>query len=285
MTSKSVITVIEKAAEMKAYSNALRKAGKSIAFVPTMGALHEGHLSLMREGRKRADTLVVSIFVNPEQFGPGEDYNEYTRDTEGDLGKMERIGVDAVFIPGPEEIYPPGFQTYVQVEELEKPLCGPFRPGHFRGVATVVLKLFNIVKADIAVFGQKDYQQWKIIERMARDLDLDIEILGLPIVREESGLAMSSRNAYLSDQDTQRALSLSRALLEIKSQFANGTYETGKLVDSGKMALVRGSVGDVDYLEIRDGETLENKKEAACGDVAAVAARVGGARLIDNIIL
>ena len=285
MTNKSTITVIEKVAEMKAYSNALRKAGKSVAFVPTMGALHEGHLSLMREGRKRADILVVSIFVNPTQFGPSEDYNEYTRDTEGDLEKMKGVGVDAVFMPGAEEIYPPGFQTYVQVEELEKPLCGPFRPGHFRGVATVVLKLFNIVKADIAVFGQKDYQQWKIIERMARDLDLDIEILGLPIVREETGLAMSSRNAYLSDQEREKALSLSKALLEIKSQFENGTYETDKLVNRGKRVFDRASVEDVDYLEIRDGETLENKKEAARGDVAAAAARVGGARLIDNIIL
>ncbi len=285
MSSQDVITVIEDVAEMKAYSNALRKEGKSIALVPTMGALHEGHLSLMREGRKRADILVVSIFVNPTQFGPSEDYNKYMRDREGDLEKMKNIGVDAVFMPGPDEIYPPGFQTYVQVEELEKPLCGALRPGHFRGVATVVLKLFNIVKADVALFGQKDYQQWKIIERMARDLNLDIEILGLPIVREETGLAMSSRNAYLSDQDTQRALSLSRALLEVKSQFANGTCKTESLVDSGKRVLERASVEDVDYLEIRDGETLQNKHEATGGDVAAVAARVGGARLIDNIIL
>lgn len=285
MTSKSAITVIEKAPEMKAYSNALRNAGKSIAFVPTMGALHEGHLSLMREARKRADILVVSIFVNPEQFGPGEDYDKYVRDREGDLQKMKGIGVDAVFMPGPEEIYPPGFQTYVEVEELEKPLCGAFRPGHFRGVATVVLKLFNIVRADVALFGQKDYQQLKIIERMVRDLDLDIEVVGLPIVREETGLAMSSRNAYLSDKDRQRALSLSRALLEIKSQFANGSLKTDDLVESGKKVLEQASIEDVDYLEIRDGETLENKRVAARGDVAAVAARVGGARLIDNIIL
>lgn len=285
MTSTSAITVIERAAEMKAHSNALRKAGKSIALVPTMGALHEGHLSLMREGRKRADILVVSIFVNPTQFGPGEDYDKYARDREGDLQKMKGIGVDAVFMPGPEEIYPPGFQTYVSVEELEKPLCGASRPGHFRGVATVVLKLFNIVKADIALFGQKDYQQLKVIQRMARDLDLDIEVIGLPIVREETGLAMSSRNAYLSDEDRQRALSLSRALLEIKSQFANGAYETENLVQSAMKVLEQASVEDIDYLEIRDGETLEYKKEAARGDVIAVACRVGGARLIDNIIL
>lgn len=285
MTSKSTITVIEKASEMKAYSNALRKAGKSIAFVPTMGALHEGHLSLMREARKRADALVVSIFVNPAQFGPSEDYDKYARDREGDLQKMEGVGVDALFMPGPDEIYPPGFQTYVEVEELEKPLCGAFRPGHFRGVATVVLKLFNIVKADVALFGQKDYQQLKVIQRMVRDLDLDIEIIGFPIVREETGLAMSSRNAYLSDEDRQRALSLSRALLEIKTQFANGNHETQGLVDCGRKVLEQASIDDVDYLEIRDGETLEHKQEAARGDVAAVAARVGGARLIDNIIL
>ena len=285
MTDSRNTVVIENISEMKAYSKALRKKERSIALVPTMGALHEGHLSLMREGRKRADTLVVSIFVNPTQFAPGEDYEKYTRDRAGDLQKMSGIGVDAVFIPGPEEIYPPGFETYVRVEELEKPLCGEFRPGHFRGVATVVLKLFNVVQPDIAIFGQKDYQQLKVIEKMVKDLHLDIEIAGLPIVREKSGLAMSSRNAYLSDQDVEKALTLSRALLEVKSQFANGMYNTGSLVKSGKKLLEGASIEDLDYLDIRDGETLVSKDEAARGDVVAVAARVGGARLIDNIIL
>lgn len=279
------IKVIETVGEMKAYSNALKKSGKTIALVPTMGALHEGHLSLMREGREKADVLVVSIFVNPTQFGPGEDYDKYTRDREGDIQKMKGIDVDALFLPGPGEIYSPGFQTYIEVEELQKPLCGQFRPGHFRGVATVVLKLFNIVKPDFAYFGQKDYQQLKVIQRMVKDLDLDIEVTGLPIVREENGLAMSSRNAYLSPEDKKRALSLSKALFEIKSKFENGTYETNTLTLSARSILSQAGIDDIDYLEVRDGLTLEYKDNAKSGDVAAVAASVGGARLIDNIIL
>lgn len=285
MTEQRGIEVIESASAMKAYSKARSGEGRSIALVPTMGALHEGHLSLMREGRERGDVLVVSIFVNPAQFGPGEDYEKYTRDREGDLEKMKGIGVDAVFMPPPDEIYPPGFQTYVEVEELQKPLCGQFRQGHFRGVATVVLKLFNIVRPDTALFGQKDYQQLKVIERMVRDLDLDVEVLGLPIVREASGLAMSSRNAYLTEEDTQRALSLSRALFQIKTAFQNGTTKTGTLKESGKEVLLEAGVTEIDYLEVRSGETLEEIKEVNKGDVAAVAAKVGGARLIDNIIL
>ena len=285
MTDTGTIKVIETVSQMKAFSNALRKQEKTISFVPTMGALHEGHLSLMREARKRADILVVSIFVNPTQFGPGEDYEKYVRDREGDLEKMSGIGVNAVFMPPPEELYPRDFQTFVQVEELEKPLCGAFRPGHFRGVATIVLKLFNIVKADVAVFGQKDYQQLKVIQRMAADLELDTQVLGLPTVREETGLAMSSRNAYLSTGDKKKALSLSSALFEIKSSFNEGTDEIEELLENGREVLERAFIEEIDYLEIRDGETLEVKERAASGDVAAVACRVGGARLIDNIVL
>lgn len=285
MTDSRGIEIIESVGAMKVYSKALQAKGKTISLVPTMGALHEGHLSLMREGRKKADTLVVSIFVNPAQFGPGEDYEKYTRDREGDLRKMSGIGVDVIFMPPPEEIYPGGFQTYVEVEELQKPLCGEFRQGHFRGVATVVLKLFNIVKPDTALFGQKDYQQLKIIEKMVKDLDLDIEIMGLPIVREASGLAMSSRNAYLSDEDTVRALSLSRALFQIKTAFENGTNETQELTERGKRVLGEAGVTEIDYIEVRNGQTLEKVKEVNRGDVVALAARVGGARLIDNIIL
>ena len=223
--------------------------------------------------------------VNPTQFGPGEDFEKYTRDREGDIEKMKGIGVDILFMPGPDEIYPPGFQTYVEVDELQKPLCGEFRPGHFKGVATVVLKLFNIVKPDFAFFGQKDYQQLKVIERMVIDLDLDVEITGLPIVREPDGLAMSSRNAYLNAEDKQKALSLSRALFVIKSQFEKGTYETHNLARSGRNVLSEAGIDEIDYLEVRDGNTLESKSNAQRGDVAAVAAKVGGARLIDNIIL
>lgn len=285
MTDSRGIEVLESVGAMKAYSKALHAKGSTLALVPTMGALHEGHLSLMREGRKNADVLVVSIFVNPTQFGPGEDYEKYTRDREGDLEKMSGIGVDAVFMPPPAEIYPPGFQTYVEVEELQKPLCGEFRQGHFRGVATVVLKLFNIVKPDYALFGQKDYQQLKIIEKMVQDLDLDLEVIGLPIVREDSGLAMSSRNAYLSGQDTERALSLSRALFQIKRAFENGTKKREELTECGKRVLGEAGVTEIDYIEVRNGETLEKVQEVKRGDVAALAAKVGGARLIDNIIL
>ena len=279
------MNVIKGVAEMKALSRGLKREGKTIAFVPTMGALHEGHLTLMAEGKKRADVLVARVFVHPPQFGPGEDYNKYTRDTEGDLGKMSLTGVDIAFFPAPEEIYPPGFQTYVEVTELEKPLCGAARPGHFRGVATVVLKLFNIVRPDVAFFGRKDYQQLQIIKRMVRDLDLDVEIVGMPIVREASGLAMSSRNAYLSEEQKTKAEALYKALGEIKKEFDGGERNAEALLESGKRVLSDSSAGEIDYLEIRKGDTLEEVKLASPGDVAALAVKVGRARLIDNIEL
>lgn len=279
------MNVVKGVTEMKALSRGLKREGKTISFVPTMGALHEGHLSLMAEGKKRADVLVASVFVNPTQFGPGEDYKKYTRDTEGDLDKMRRTGVDIAFFPVPEEIYPPGFQTYVEVTELEKPLCGASRHGHFRGVATVVLKLFNIVRPDVALFGKKDYQQLQIIKRMVSDLDLDVEIIGMPIVREASGLAMSSRNAYLSEEQKARAGALSKALGEIKKKFDGGERDASTLLESGKRVLSDSSAGEIDYLEIRNGDTLEEVKLASPGDVAALAVKVGRARLIDNIEL
>lgn len=285
MTESIRMNVVKGVAEMKALSVSLKREGKTISFVPTMGALHEGHLTLMAEGKKRADVLVASVFVNPTQFGPGEDYKKYTRDTEGDLGKMSRAGVDIAFFPGPEEIYPPGFQTYVEVTELEKPLCGASRPGHFRGVATVVLKLFNIVRPDVALFGRKDYQQLQVIKRMVRDLDLDVQIVGMPIVREASGLAMSSRNAYLSEEQRTRAVALSKALGEIKRKFDGGERKASVLLESGKRILSDSSAGEIDYLEIRNGDTLEEVMLASPGDVAALAVKVGRARLIDNIEL
>lgn len=285
MTEKRAIKVISGIKEMQDFSSALRNEGKTISFVPTMGALHEGHISLMREGRKLGDVLVASVFVNPAQFGRGEDYKSYTRDTDGDLKKMTDAGVDIAFFPHAEEIYPPGFETYVEVTELEKPLCGRFRPGHFRGVATVVLKLFNIVKPHIAIFGEKDYQQLQIIRKMVRDLSLEIEIIGMPIVREKSGLAMSSRNSYLSPEEKDKAAYLSQALREIKTRFDGGDRDTLNLVKRGYEVLTRASVGEIDYLEIRDGETLGDKVSAAPGDVAALAVRIGNARLIDNTVL
>jgi len=277
--------VVNRVGEMKALSRSLKREGKTIAFVPTMGALHDGHLSLMAEGKKRADVLVSSVFVNPTQFGPNEDYKKYMRDTEGDLAKMSRAGVDVAFFPEPEEIYPPGAQTYVEVTELQKPLCGASRPGHFRGVATVVLKLFNIVRPDFAIFGKKDFQQLQVIKRMVRDLDVDVEIIGMPTFRESSGLAMSSRNAYLSGEERERAASLSKALREIKRNFDGGEKDAAALVEYGRRVILNASAGEIDYLEIRKGETLEEVKSVSPGDVAALAVKVGGARLIDNIEL
>ena len=285
MTERGNIKVVNGIVEMQALSNELRSGGKTISFVPTMGALHEGHLSLMREGKRHGDVLVASVFVNPAQFGKGEDFNSYTRDTEGDLRKMESAGADIAFFPHADEIYPPGYETYVEVTELEKPLCGRFRPGHFRGVATVVLKLFNIVKPHVAFFGEKDYQQLQIIKKMVKDLNLEVRIVGMPIVREGSGLAMSSRNAYLSPDEREKAAFLSRALGHIKKSFDAGERDTAKLTGEGYCVLAGASIGEVDYLEIRDGQTLGEKRLASAGDVAALAVRIGGARLIDNTVL
>ncbi len=282
MTDSKSIKIVYKVKDMQALSNNVKGEGKTISFVPTMGALHEGHLSLMRAAKQKGDFIVVSIFVNPTQFGPNEDYEKYTRDLEGDLKKIELIGIDAVFFPDVNEIYPQGFETYVEVEQLQKPLCGQHRPGHFKGVATVVLKLFNIVKPDIAVFGEKDYQQLQIIKKMVRDLHLEVEIVGMPIIREEDGLALSSRNAYLSDEERKRALGLSKSLREIKKSFDEGINEISELVPLGRSILDEAKIEEIDYLEIRDGQTLEQKKLAKKGDIVAVAARLQNARLIDN---
>src|SRR5262245_46686238 len=194
---------------MRAQSERWRVAGRRVAFIPTMGYLHQGHVSLLEEGRRRGDQLVLSIFVNPTQFGPKEDLSRYPRDLDGDLAKAEGAGVDVAYVPDAAAMYPDGYQTYVEVERLQQGLCGASRPGHFRGVATVVLKLFNAVQPTVALFGAKDYQQLQVLRRMTRDLDLDIEVVGMPIVREADGLAMSSRNAYLSPDERRHALALS----------------------------------------------------------------------------
>jgi len=270
---------------MNQFSKELKHNNKKIAFVPTMGALHEGHLSLVSRANQAADHTVVSIFVNPAQFGRNEDFGKYTRDLEGDIVKLLPFKVDAVFSPDPKDIYPEDFQTYVEVTQLQKELCGKSRPGHFRGVATVVLKLFNIVQPDYAVFGQKDYQQLKVIERFVKDLHLGVEIIPMPIVREADGLALSSRNAYLSDEERARALSLSKALSAINEGFQSGCSDAGQLLEVGKNVLEKSDVKDIDYLEIRNSENLELIKTAQSGSLVAVAARVGNTRLIDNIIL
>lgn len=282
MTENNKIKIVDNVKDMQVLSNSIKKEGRIISFVPTMGALHEGHLSLMRAAKKKGNFLVVSIFVNPTQFGPNEDFNKYTRDLDGDIKKISDIGVGAVFFPDVEEIYPDGSETYVEVEELQKPLCGQYRPGHFKGVATVVLKLFNIVKPDIAIFGEKDYQQLLIIKKMVRDLHLEIEIVGMPIIREKDGLALSSRNAYLSDEDRARALALSESLREIEKRYKEGNKNISNLVQLGIEILNKSSINDIDYFEIRNGSSLGSEKEAQPGDVVAIAARIGNTRLIDN---
>lgn len=272
---------------MRARAEAWRREGRRIAFVPTMGYLHRGHVSLLDEGRKRGDVLVLSIFVNPTQFGPKEDLSRYPRDLDGDLQKAEDAGVDVAYVPEAAAIYPQGYQTFVEVEELSRGLCGASRPGHFRGVATVVLKLFHVVQPHVALFGRKDYQQLQIIKRMTADLDLGVEIVGMPIVREPDGLALSSRNAYLSPDERHRALALSRALAAAREAFETpGERDAARLVDCARATLHLTPGVRLDYLELRDAETLAplvGRVERPA--VMAVAAFVGNTRLIDNQLL
>jgi pantoate--beta-alanine ligase len=277
--------VIEKPKQMQSLSEALRREGKKIAFVPTMGYFHEGHLTLMREAKRLGDVLVVSIFVNPLQFGPSEDYDRYPRDLERDLKMAEEVGVDIVFHPQVEDIYPPNFQTYVEVSELQKYLCGKFRPNHFRGVATVVLKLFNIVKPHVAVFGLKDYQQYLIIKRMVEDLNLDVEVVGIPTVREEDNLAASSRNVYLNMEERKAARALYKALMEAKRLFEEGERNASKLLEASRKVIEREPLVNLQYLELCDPETLEPLSGNIERALLAIAAWVGKTRLIDNIIL
>jgi pantoate--beta-alanine ligase len=285
ITEENHVRIISSIREMQGLVNGVIRTGKRISLVPTMGALHEGHINLINEGRNRGDVLVVSIFVNPTQFGLSEDFTKYPRDLEGDLSTIEDLGVDIVFAPNLEEIYPEGFQTYVEVKDLQEHLCGHFRPGHFRGVATVVLKLFNIVKPQVALFGEKDYQQLKIIQRMVKDLNLEVEVIGYPIVREKDGLALSSRNVYLLMNERNSASQVSKALREIKRKFDMGCRNTNLMVEFGKKILEETGINDIDYLEICDPETLESKELAGRGDLLAVAVRIKGTRLIDNIRL
>ena len=282
----STVEIVKSPSEMRARAQAWRVAGKRIAFVPTMGYLHEGHVSLLDEGRRRGDVLVLSIFVNPTQFGPKEDLSRYPRDLDGDLAKAERAGVDVAYVPDAAAMYPPGYQTFVEVEELQKGLCGASRPGHFRGVATVVLKLFHAVQPHVALFGRKDYQQLQVLSRMVRDLDLGVDVVGLPIVREPDGLAMSSRNAYLSPDERLRALALSRALLAARASFEQGERDAARLVDCARSTLNLTPGVRLDYLELRDAESLaELHGRVTHPAVMAVAAFVGTTRLIDNQLL
>ncbi|GAB4300885.1 MAG: pantoate--beta-alanine ligase [Desulfuromonadia bacterium] len=279
-----MIRIIEEPAQMQRFAQDRRREGMRIAFVPTMGYLHEGHASLLREGRRRGDCLILSIFVNPTQFGPAEDFSRYPRDRERDLAIARETGVDVIFAPTPETIYPTGFQTFVEVTDLSRPLCGASRPGHFRGVATVVTKLFMICQPDVALFGNKDYQQLAIIRRMVRDLMIPVQIVGMPIVREGDGLAMSSRNSYLSPDERRRACSLVEALRRIVRRYRQGVTDIDLLTREGA-AIIQENGGVIDYLEFRDKETLDTVTRADDSTICALAVRIGTTRLIDNCIL
>lgn len=272
--------IIATASEMQAWSFEQRCAGKTIGFVPTMGALHEGHASLMRASVMQNDVSVASIFVNPTQFAPHEDYNLYPRTFETDCALCQEIGIDAVYAPTASAMYPPGYATYVELERITKPLCGKSRPTFFRGVATVVAKLFNAVWPHRAYFGQKDAQQAAVIHRMTRDLDFGIEIVELPIVREPDGLAMSSRNRYLSPEERTRALCLSRGVFKARDLLEDGERDGAKLV-----AVVREAMAgvNIDYVELVDADEMTPVEHVQGTVLLAVAAWVGKARLIDNI--
>jgi pantoate--beta-alanine ligase len=276
--------VVSTIKEMCSISDGIRKAGQTIVLVPTMGYFHEGHLSLMKEARRRGEVLVVSLFVNPAQFGEGEDYDVYPRDMSRDKSMAEEIGVDILFIPTVEEMYPEGYQTFVEVERITKPMEGEFRPTHFRGVTTVVAKLFNIVNPHIAIFGEKDFQQLVVIRRMVEDLNMGIEIIGMPILRERDGLAMSSRNTHLTSDQRKAALTLNRSLQKAAELFRSGERNSRKIIDAVKEVIAREKGISTDYVEIRDGRTLEEIEFIGGQAVIALAAKVGKVRLIDNFV-
>ena len=281
----SIMQVIESIAMMREWSEAERCGGRRIAFVPTMGFLHRGHLCLVSDARLRGDRLVVSIFVNPAQFGPGEDFAGYPRDFERDRHLLEQAGVDVLFRPSVAEIYPHGAQTYVEVERLSLPLCGALRPSHFRGVATVVVKLFNIVRPHLAIFGCKDYQQLQIVRRLVRDLNLPIEIIAHPTVREPDGLAMSSRNAYLDPQERKAALCLSRSLRLAEALVCQGERRARVILETVTGELKKESSARVEYVRLIDAESLQDVDQVEEPAVLALAVRIGKARLIDNQVL
>ena len=271
--------------DARAAVRAAKRDGKRVGLVPTMGALHAGHISLVRAAKARCDFVAASIFVNPTQFGPKEDYSKYPRTLEADREKFEAEGVDLVFAPAVVEMYPTGATTFVNVEGISERLDGSSRPGHFRGVATVVAKLFHILEPDLAFFGQKDAAQVAIIRRMVRDLMFPIEIVIAPIVREADGLALSSRNLYLSPEERRQALVLSRALREVESRFRAGERDSKKLIEATRAVFARESSVRIDYIELVDAETLEAVHRVDSGTLAAVAAFVGTTRLIDNVPL
>ncbi len=277
--------IIKKIAAMKEVVNSLKLEGKTIGLVPTMGYLHQGHLSLVRESLYQAEQTVVSIFVNPAQFGPAEDYQQYPRDLKRDAKILEKEGVDFIFAPEVKEMYPEGYKTYVQVEKLQDRLCGRSRPGHFRGVCTVVLKLFNIVKPDLAFFGQKDAQQAVILKKMVRDLDLDVRIKVLPIVRDKDGLALSSRNTYLNPDQRRAALSISRSLKMAEEMIKKGERKAGKIIKRIKEIIEEEPQARLDYAAIVELEELNPVTEINQDVLIALAVFIDRVRLIDNTII
>ena len=279
---------INNSQEMQAFARESCRSGKSIALVPTMGFLHEGHIELMRRARGKADLVVVSIFVNPIQFGPNEDLDRYPRDLKGDLNKCDSVGVDAVFTPTPEEIYPDGFQTAVAVNKITQVLCGASRPNHFQGVTTVVGKLFNMTLPDFAFFGEKDFQQLAVIRRMVIDLNFPLEIIGVPIVRESDGLAMSSRNAYLPAQQRTEAPAIYKALSNARKFYNQGMNEAERLCKTVSEQLNKSIESDfkIEYIEIYDSNNLTRiESKISSPATILIAVNLGGTRLIDNLQL
>ena len=281
-----MVEVIKTTGDMKARAALSRARGDTIGFVPTMGALHEGHLSLIRRARAENDSVIISIFVNPVQFDRNNDYQGYPRPLERDLAMASEEGVDVAFVPGGERIDPEGYGTFIEVRgSLPDGLCGASRPGHFRGVTTVVTKLFNIIRPDRAYFGQKDLQQAAIIKRLVRDLNMGVEVVALPTVREADGLALSSRNRHLSGEQRRTAVSIHRALTRATELLISGEMDTAVIVCEVRGVLNEGGIARIDYVSVVDPETLEEVSEARPGAVVAVAAWVGDIRLIDNTAL
>lgn len=277
--------ILRSIAETRAALRAMRATGQSIGFVPTMGALHAGHISLVRAARASCDATVVSIFVNPTQFAPNEDFSKYPRTFDADCNALDREGVDLLFAPSAEEMYSNGASTFVDVEGVSDRLDGVSRPGHFRGVATVVAKLFHIVGPDRAFFGQKDAAQLAVLKKMVRDLNFSIEIIPCPIIRESDGLAMSSRNRYLSPDERKQALALHRALQQVAQLARSGVTVSADLIAAGEASLAQETGVRVDYCKIVNPDTLEDEADVSAGALAAVAAFVGTTRLIDNLML
>ena len=276
--------VIKTIREMKEFSSQARRAGKTIAFVPTMGYFHDGHLSLMSEGRRRGHLLIISLFVNPTQFGPNEDFKNYPRDFERDSKMAEEVGVDVLFAPEASDMYPLNHQTIVRVEKVTQNLCGRSRPIHFQGVTTVVMMLFEIVMPHVAIFGEKDYQQLVTIQQMVRDLHLSVEVVGMPTVREVDGLAMSSRNAYLLPEERKAALSLYRSLQKAKELLRKGERKADRILHEMKGIFQSEPLVRIDYVQICDAYTLQDVDRIEGDVVVALAAYLGKTRLIDNLV-